>query len=69
MRPRLEHTNLQLASYAVELVYRIGIKRAAKATGISKNTLKAMLRRLDLYWIVKDGALNRKLMRVFGIKF
>lgn len=42
---------------------------AVEVIGISKNTLKAMQRREDLVWLVRDGALNRKLMRVLGIKY
>ena len=50
-RPRLEVANPQLAGRALHLAMQIGIKPAAYAVGISKNTMRALLRRNDLNWL------------------
>jgi hypothetical protein len=66
-RPKLEESDPELAAQIVGLVHKLGINRAADVTGISKTTVKAMLRRLDLFWVVRNGALNRALVRVLKL--
>ena len=68
MRPRLEEANPRLAIRAMKLATSFGIKKGAEIAGISKNTMKAMLKRRDMMWLVRCAALDRKLARVLGIK-
>ncbi|MBI5688311.1 MAG: hypothetical protein HZC54_24830 [Verrucomicrobia bacterium] len=65
-RPRLEESNPQLAIRVLELAAGIGIKPAAAALGISKNTVRALVRRQDFGWVVSLGAGNRAMMRILG---
>jgi hypothetical protein len=63
MRPTLEQTNPELAARAIELAVQQGIKHAARATGLSKNTVKALLTRLNLMWAARAGAVRRASLR------
>lgn len=65
-RPRLEESNPQLVMRALELSMQMGIKPAAAAVGISKNTLRRLLRENDLNDICRMCAIDRKIMRNWG---
>lgn len=68
-RPRLEDSNPELAQRALERSMQIGIKFAAAEVGISKNTLRRLLRENDLNDICRMCAIDRKIMRTLGRRY
>jgi len=63
MRPRLEETNEELAIRAVKLAFELGIKPAARATGISKNTVRALLVRQNALGLFHNCATARRIWK------
>lgn len=68
-RPRLEESNPQLVMRALELSMQMGIKPAAAMVGISKNTLRRLLRENDLNDVCKMCAIDRKIMRTLSRRY
>jgi hypothetical protein len=71
MRPRLEETNFDLALSAVELAVKRGIKPAARELCLARNTVRDLMWRQDLMWVVRKAARQRdawgKLNRCLGL--
>lgn len=65
-RPRLEDSNPQLAIRALEWSMQMGIKPAAAMVGISKNTLRRLLRENDLNKVCRMCAIDRKMLRTLA---
>ena len=65
-RPRFEDVNPQLANWACEMAIREGIQPAAAKLGISKNTLKDLLKRKNMIWQARNAALSRKRERYWA---
>ncbi len=58
-RLTLEQTNPELAREAIQLATEIGIKPAAATLGISKNTLKRLLRQNHRLYDAREAGIER----------
>ena len=65
-RPRFEEVNPQLAIWACEMAIQDGIQPAAAKLGISKNTLKGLLKRKNMIWTARNAARTRKVERYWA---
>jgi hypothetical protein len=52
----------------MDLACEFGIKRAARETGLSRNTVRALLERQDFMWLVVSNQGIRKVRRILGMR-
>src|SRR5271156_4347275 len=68
MATRVEKQKAYLALRVMDLACEFGIKRAARETGLSRNTVRDLLERQDFMWLGRSCEGIRRARRLLGVR-